>query len=139
MRGSKKKRNIIIISLVGILLCMVVGYSAFQTKLEIKGTSKVTSNWDIEITNVTEGTPSGFAIILSNSTMTMTNGSITNNSGQAGAVNVYNNSKFTMSGGSITNNTASWQGGGVARDSGSTFTQTGGTISGNKPNNTYVL
>ena len=139
MRGSKKKRNIIIISLVGILLCMVVGYSAFQTKLEIKGTSKVTSNWDIEITNVTEGTPSGFAIILSNSTMTMTNGSITNNSGQAGAVNVYNKSKFTMSGGSITNNTASWQGGGVARDSGSTFTQTGGTISGNKPNNTYVL
>ena len=81
----------------------------------------------------------GFAIILSNSTMTMTNGSITNNSGQAGAVNVYNKSKFTMSGGSITNNTASWQGGGVARDSGSTFTQTGGTISGNKPNNTYVL
>ena len=38
---------------------MVVGYSAFQTKLEIKGTSKVTSNWDIEITNVTEGTPTG--------------------------------------------------------------------------------
>ena len=59
MYRSKKKRNIIIISLVGILLCMVVGYSAFQTKLEIKGTSKVTSNWDIEITNVTEGTPTG--------------------------------------------------------------------------------
>ena len=61
MRGSKRKRNIIIFSLVVILFCMVVGYSAFQTKLEIKGTSKVTSNWDIEITNVTEGTPSGFA------------------------------------------------------------------------------
>ena len=59
MHRSKKKRNIIIISLVGILLCMVVGYSAFQTKLEIKGTSKVTSNWDIEITNVSEGTPTG--------------------------------------------------------------------------------
>ena len=40
---------------------MVIGYATFQTKLEIKGTSKVTSNWDIEITNVTEGVPSGFA------------------------------------------------------------------------------
>ena len=59
MHRTKRKRNIIIISLVGILLCMVVGYSAFQTKLEIKGTSKVTSNWDIEITNVSEGTSTG--------------------------------------------------------------------------------
>ena len=40
---------------------MVVGYAAFSTNLEIKGTSKVTSNWDIEITNVTEGTPTGSA------------------------------------------------------------------------------
>ena len=40
---------------------MVVGYAAFQTRLEIKGTSKVTSNWDIEITNVTSGTPTGSA------------------------------------------------------------------------------
>ena len=61
MRRSKGKRNIIIFSLVGVLLCMVVGYSAFQTQLKITGTSKVTSNWDIEITNVTKGTPTGFA------------------------------------------------------------------------------
>ena len=40
---------------------MVVGYAAFQTRLEIKGTSKVTSNWDIEITNVTAGEASGSA------------------------------------------------------------------------------
>ena len=40
---------------------MVVGYAAFQTRLEIKGTSKVTSNWDIEITNVTDGKSSGSA------------------------------------------------------------------------------
>ena len=59
MHRSKKKRNIIIFSLIGVLLCMVVGYAAFQTKLEIKGISKVTSNWDIEITNVTEGVPTG--------------------------------------------------------------------------------
>ena len=40
---------------------MVAGYAAFSTNLEIKGTSKVTSNWDIEITNVTEGIASGSA------------------------------------------------------------------------------
>ena len=61
MHRSKKRRNVIIFSLVGVLLCMVVGYAAFQTRLEIKGTSKVTSNWDIEITNVTSGTPTGSA------------------------------------------------------------------------------
>ena len=61
MHRNKKKRNIIIFSLVGILLCMVVGYAAFQTRLEIKGTSKVTSNWNILITNVTDGTPTGSA------------------------------------------------------------------------------
>ena len=56
MYRSKKKRNIIIVSLIGVLLCMVVGYAAFNTELKISGTSKVTSNWDIEITNVTSGT-----------------------------------------------------------------------------------
>ena len=61
MYRGRKRRNIVIFSLVGILLCMVVGYAAFNTKLEIKGTSKVTSNWDIRITNVTNGTPIGSA------------------------------------------------------------------------------
>ena len=61
MYKSKKKRNIIIVSLVGVLLCMVVGYATFNTELKISGTSKVTSNWDIEITNVTPGTPTGSA------------------------------------------------------------------------------
>ena len=61
MYRSKKKRNIIIVSLVGVLLCMAVGYAAFNTELKISGTSKVTSNWDIEITNVTNGKPVGSA------------------------------------------------------------------------------
>ena len=61
MHRSKRKRNIIIFSLVGVLLCMVAGYAAFQTQLKVSGTSKVTSNWDIEITNVTSGTPTGSA------------------------------------------------------------------------------
>lgn len=61
MHRGRKRRSFVIFSLVGILLCMVVGYAAFNTKLEIKGTSKVTSNWDIRITNVTNGTPTGSA------------------------------------------------------------------------------
>ena len=61
MHRSKRKRNIIIFSLVGVLLCMVAGYAAFQTQLKVSGTSKVTSNWDIEITSVTPGTPTGSA------------------------------------------------------------------------------
>ena len=44
MHRSKRKRNLVIFSLIGVLLCMVVGYAGFQTKLEIKGTSKVTIN-----------------------------------------------------------------------------------------------
>ena len=40
---------------------MGIGYAAFNTELKISGTSKVTSNWDIEITNVTSGTPTGSA------------------------------------------------------------------------------
>lgn len=66
--------------------------------------------------------------MLDNSTMTMSAGSITNNSGTYGVINVYNNSKFNMSGGSITNNTGTSVGSVVG-----TFTHTGGTISGNKP------
>ena len=40
---------------------MAIGYAAFQTQLKVTGSSTVTSNWDIEITNVTAGTPTGSA------------------------------------------------------------------------------
>ena len=58
MRERKKKR-IIIFSLLGLLCIMTVGYAAFQSNLKIKGTSSVSGNWDIRITNVTEGTKTG--------------------------------------------------------------------------------
>ena len=61
MHRNRKKRNIVIFSLVGILFLMVAGYAAFSTNLEIKGTSKVTSSWDIEITNVNEASKTGQA------------------------------------------------------------------------------
>ncbi len=47
-----KNGNIVIFVLFVILLCMAVGYSAFQSTLNISGVSKITSNWDIEITNI---------------------------------------------------------------------------------------
>ena len=55
---------------------MTIVYAAFQTKLEVKGTSKVTSNWDIEITNVTNGTPVGSGENAQTPTWTMTTASM---------------------------------------------------------------
>lgn len=60
MRRNKKKK-IIIIALLGILTLMTAGYAALQTNLNIKGTSKINSNWDIRITNVREGAITGDA------------------------------------------------------------------------------
>ncbi len=51
--AERRKRNIIIFSLCGVLLLMVVGYAAFATQLNINGTTSITSNWDIKITNIT--------------------------------------------------------------------------------------
>ena len=52
MRVNRRKNNIIIGGLCVILLIMTVGYAAFYSQLKISGTSTVTSNWDIEITNI---------------------------------------------------------------------------------------
>ena len=40
---------------------MAVGYAAFQTRLEVTGTSNIASNWDIEITDVSDGVATGQA------------------------------------------------------------------------------
>ena len=51
--SKNKKRNIIIGSLCAVVLLMGVGYAAFQTILNIEGTSNITSNWNVKITGVT--------------------------------------------------------------------------------------
>ena len=51
--NERKKRNIIIGSLCAVVLLMGVGYAAFQTILNIEGTSNITSNWNVKITGVT--------------------------------------------------------------------------------------
>ena len=49
----EQKRKIIIISLVGLLLIMAISYAAFSSVLNIQGTTSISSNWNIKITNVT--------------------------------------------------------------------------------------
>ena len=47
-----KKNNLIIVGLCSILLLMGIGYAAFSSKLNITGTSNITSTWDVRITNI---------------------------------------------------------------------------------------
>ncbi|MEI3508221.1 MAG: hypothetical protein V8R01_03750 [Bacilli bacterium] len=51
--SKNKKRNIIIGSLCAVVLLMAVGYAAFQTVLNISGTSNIMSSWSVKITGVT--------------------------------------------------------------------------------------
>jgi len=60
--SKEKKRNIIIGSLCAVVLLMAVGYAAFQTVLNIQGTSNITSSWNVKITNVTSKNIVGTAI-----------------------------------------------------------------------------
>ncbi|MEI3508857.1 MAG: DUF6273 domain-containing protein [Bacilli bacterium] len=76
---EKKKRNIIIGSLFSIVLLMVVGYAAFSTALNIKGTSNITSNWNVKITNVTTKNIVGTASNNGNPTFTDTSATFKTN------------------------------------------------------------
>ena len=51
--NNVKRNNVILVSLSVLVMLMVVGYGAFQSVLTINGTSSVTSNWEIQITNIT--------------------------------------------------------------------------------------
>ena len=58
-RLNKTQRNYIIAGLCMILVIMGVGYAAFQTQLKISGTSNITSNWNVKITNIQSKVLSG--------------------------------------------------------------------------------
>ena len=64
-RLNKTQRNYIIAGLCMILVIMGVGYAAFQSQLKIIGTSNITSNWNVKITDiqskVVSGTPSNIS------------------------------------------------------------------------------
>ncbi len=50
---SKKQKSLLIGGLCTIVLLMVIGYAAFSSVLNIQGTTNISSNWNIKITNVT--------------------------------------------------------------------------------------
>ena len=60
-RFNRTQRNYIIAGLCMILVIMGVGYAAFQSQLKISGTSNITSNWSVKITDIqskiVNGTP----------------------------------------------------------------------------------
>ena len=84
MYRETRKRKIIIFSLIGILLLMAIGYAAFQTNLDVKGNSQITSNWDVEIINVKEGEKTGLAESAKTPTWTKTEASMETNLYQKG-------------------------------------------------------
>lgn len=61
MHKARRIRNHLICSLLFILLIMSVSYAAFSSNLDIKGSTKVTSNWDVRVTSVVKGTFTGSA------------------------------------------------------------------------------
>ena len=58
-RFNRTQRNYIIAGLCMILVIMGVGYAAFSSQLKISGTSNITSNWNVKITNIESKVVSG--------------------------------------------------------------------------------
>ena len=56
---NRTQRNYIIVGLCMILVIMGVGYAAFSSQLKISGTSNITSNWNVKITNIQSKVVSG--------------------------------------------------------------------------------
>ena len=56
-----RQRNYIILGLCSILLVMAAGYAAFRTQLTINGTSNITSDWKVLITDIQSNVLSGDA------------------------------------------------------------------------------
>ena len=63
-----ERKNIAIIGLIVVILLMGIGYAAFSKLLNINGTANISANWDVRISNITEGslvgaTPKTAAIV----------------------------------------------------------------------------
>ena len=56
-----RQRNYIILGLCSILLVMAAGYAAFRSQLTINGTSNITSDWKVLITDIQSNVLSGAA------------------------------------------------------------------------------
>ena len=59
--STNKGRNVVIGALLAAVAIMAVGYAALAQTLKINGTASITSTWNVAITGITEGTPTGSA------------------------------------------------------------------------------
>ena len=50
--SSHRQRSVVLGVLGAVMLLMAIGYAAFSSQLNINGTSNISSNWDIRITNI---------------------------------------------------------------------------------------
>ena len=60
-RFNTRQRNYIILGLCSILLIMAAGYAAFRSQLTINGTSNITSDWKVLITDIQSNVLAGDA------------------------------------------------------------------------------
>ena len=77
--SRKKKNNIIIASLCAIVVLMGIGYAAFASQLRINGTSSISSEWKVLITDITSGSIVGGASNASEPTHTETTATFSTN------------------------------------------------------------
>lgn len=77
--SKRKKNNIIIGGLCAIVLLMAVGYAAFASQLRINGTSSISSEWKVLITDITSGSIVGGASNAAEPTHTETTATFSTN------------------------------------------------------------
>ena len=77
--NRKQKNNLIIGGLCCILLLMGIGYAAFSTQLKINGTSSISSEWKVLITDITSGSIVGDASNAAEPTHTETTATFSTN------------------------------------------------------------
>lgn len=72
MNRKREKKNVLIGVLLAAVVLMSVGYAALASQLQINGTSKISSNWDVKFTSMTDGTAVGGATNKTAATFTST-------------------------------------------------------------------
>ena len=77
--SKRQKNNLIIGGLCCILLLMGIGYAAFNAQLKINGTSSISSEWKVLITDITSGSIVGSASNAAEPTHTETTATFSTN------------------------------------------------------------
>ena len=65
-------KKILLIGLIIIVISMSIGYALYSTSLKVKGTGNIDSNFNIEVTGITEDKKEGKAVSITNPTYTKT-------------------------------------------------------------------